>query len=326
MRVTLFFRIVLTLSIVVYTESHVFAMSKLECLGAGLAEMVLPGSGYAYTRQWDKAALLGGSRWIVGAKAYQARESDYYQEEIDDVFKQIEADDSASGKTEIQFHYNKETWQANYYSSLSGNLLLTTWGDLYQHGCEKNTETYTNYMLAPFRFDHFYDNWKFWIPTLYIAAAYTTIPDTTKTDYYLGRGLTKSDLKNDSFYQYYMVGLGEEMFFRGVVQDYFYHLLIDKFGFSKATSRHLSVFSGAAVFGAAHDGNSLSASPGIAFLMGVYLGYVYMPSIDEFDLTTAIAIHSWWDLILTYAYLNSAEFHEQEEEIQLPLMNIAFTF
>ena len=95
---------------------------------------------------------------------------------------------------------------------------------------------------------------------------------------------------------------------------------------SAAVARHLGVFSASLVFGAAHSGAGFSANSGFAFLYGVYLGYVYQPSTKEFDLTT-IAIHSWWDIIVAYAIINNANFHDEEGNAPpLPILQFNFNF
>ncbi|MCP4752824.1 MAG: CPBP family intramembrane metalloprotease, partial [Proteobacteria bacterium] len=268
------------------------AISRLGCLGAGVAEIWVPGVGYVLTRQWDKAAVLGGTRWIAGNKAYNAYESDYYQDDADDIYKTVEKKDSLIGKQETRIYMNKETWTVQYYGSIDFNLLMTTWGDLYRHGCRPNREIYS-LMLSPLRFDLFYDKWAFWVPIVFLLGNNTILADSDdeKVTYYLKRGLTESDLRNDSFSKYYLVGVGEEMFFRGTVQHYFFSLFKDTWGFSPSASRHFSVLGASAVFAAAHDGSGFTASPLGAFLFGIYEGYfVYHPTLDQFDLTTAIAL------------------------------------
>lgn len=317
--------------------STCYAEGGWRCFGAGVAELFVPGLGYVMTSQYDKSLLLGGGRWIASNKMAEAEDSEGYQEDSDDIYVTIDADESESEKEETYVYMNRETWTYRYNASLYSNLLLTTWGDMYQHGCKPNTETY-QWMAAPLNFAHFYDNWMFWLPTLFLVGNYHTIDKYVKVEYYLGRGLTQSQVRRDSLSQYYMVGVGEEMFFRGAVQHSIYDALKDRLEFSPALSRHMSIFLASAVFAAAHNGAGFTANSGSAFLFGLYEGYVYHPSIDEFDLTTAIAVHAWWDILVTYAILNHAEFFEKEEDVSndqkekkrtspsIPLASIAFRF
>ena len=320
-----------------------YALSSWECFGAGAAELFIPGLGYALTAQFDKTLIIGGSRWYTASEYRKASDADDYEEDPDAIYNTTEAEDSESDKTEISVYLNKSTWDANYYGSLYNNLLLTTWGDLYQYGCQPNTETYS-LMAAPFRADHYYDNWMFWLPMAIAAANYHYFADYYKVDYYLERGLTERDLRRDSFPKYYMVGVGEEMFFRGTIQHQIFESLQSSFGMSADRSRHWSIIAASAIFAAAHTGAGFTANPLQAFLFGVYEGYVYHPSLEEFDLETAIAIHAWWDILIAYAILNNAKFHEDRKDVYnknasqsktdstavqsavFPLISVAFRF
>ena len=218
-----------------------------------------PRRGVRYYPAMDKAIVFGSSRLVTSNLGYEAYHSEYYQDDSDDIYETVDEEDSRSGKNETNVYLNKETWEANFYYSLNFNLLLTTWGDMYQHSCQNNTETY-DLMLSPFRFDHFYKDWMFWMPFGFLVANYLFFYENSQEEsnsqvnYYLRRGLKESDLRRDSFPKYYMVGVGEEMFFRGTVQNYFFESLKDRWGFSASSSRHLSIFGASAVFAAAHDG------------------------------------------------------------------------
>lgn len=313
--------IVLTLII----SKPVLAVSKWACFGAGAAEYFVPGLGYALIDQWDKAAAFGGTRWIAAGQYAAAVDSEYYQEDSDDIYDFTSADDSESEKTEIKVTLTKETWNAQYFGNLYSNLLFITWGDLYQNNCEPNTETYS-LLLSPFRFDKFYNKWQFWLPVGIAMGNYLYFSENNKVEYDLRRGLTESDLRRDSFSQYYMVGVGEEMLFRGTIQHFFFEAFRDNWDFSPYASRHLSILAGSAVFAAAHSGAGFTASPGTAFLFGIYEGYVYHPSIEEFDLTTAIAIHSWWDIMVAYTILNHSSFEESHADVEIPIIKLGFMF
>lgn len=324
-RLTVFFLLFLFYFCVSSFKSPVYAISRGGCFGAAAAEYAVPGLGYVLTKQWDKAAVFGSARLYTGYKALKAYDSEYYQEDPDDIYEYTPAEESESGKDETTVTMTKETWEANFYGSLYTNLLFVTWGDLYQFSCQENTETYS-LLLSPFRFDHFYKKWQFWVPISIVLAGYLTFDDSSIVKYRLQRGLTERQIYNESFPKYYMVGVGEEMFFRGVVQHYFFESLRDYWEVSPWASRHLSIVGASAVFAAAHSGAGFTASPATAFLFGIYEGYVYHPSIEEFDLITAIAIHAWWDLIVTYAIINNAEFEEYKSEVQFPIMKIGFKF
>jgi membrane protease YdiL (CAAX protease family) len=122
--------------------------------------------------------------------------------------------------------------------------------------------------------------------------------------------LSKNEIINTSFLQYQLVGVGEEMMFRGVIQQSLFDLFSK--GFSKGYSRWGSIITASAIFGFAHTGTGFTASPEIAFAAGIYLGMVYHPADGDFDLTQPIAIHSWWDTILEHRRLSDAKFVERK--------------
>lgn len=315
----------ITVLLIISFPASGFGISRGGCFGAAAAEYFVPGLGYAITRQWDKAVVIGGLRLYTGYKAVEAYSSEYYQEDEDDIYEFISADDSESGKDETTVTLTKETWEAHYYGSLYGNFLFVTWGDLYQFSCQENTETYA-LMASPLRFDHFYNKWQFWVPVGIALANYFTYEDDSIVEYHLSRGLTEDQMRRESFPQYYFVGVGEEMFFRGVVQHYFFESFRDYWNFSPGASRHLSILGASAVFALAHTGAGFTASPATAFLFGIYEGYTYHPSIEEFDLITAIAVHSWWDLIVSYTILNHASFKEYQSDLEFPVFQVGFRF
>ena len=307
-------------------HSQVQAKSAWNCFFTGVGEWAVPGLGYAITQQWDKTAIFGGLKWYSSFQYLDAASSDFYQEDADDIYQFRDAEDSESGKNEVQIYMNKETWDVNFHRGIYSNLTLISFWDLYEHSCEKDPkgEVY-QYSAAPFAFNKFYKKWQFWLPIGIALSSYANFEDNNQVDWYLYRGLTKSQIQRESFPLYYSVGVAEELFFRGVIQDAFFNYY--KKNYSAAVARHLGVFSASLVFGAAHSGAGFSANSGFAFLYGVYLGYVYQPSTKEFDLTTAIAIHSWWDIIVAYAIINNANFHDEEGNAPpLPILQFNFNF
>ena len=83
-------------------------------------------------------------------------------------------------------------------------------------------------------------------------------------------------------------------------------------GVSRNLSRWGSILTASAVFGAVHSGRGFTATPGVAFAAGFYLGWVYHPADGDFDLTQPIAIHSWWDTILEQRRLRAAKYVERK--------------
>jgi membrane protease YdiL (CAAX protease family) len=279
------------------------AVSGWACFGAALAEIYLPGLGYGLLGDWDKALIFGGARWASANKYYTYSESPDYQEEVDQIYRETELSDE---KTQLDIYYSRETFYANAHSSIYGNLTFLTIYDLYDGGCEENTKTY-GLLAAPFRLDLWGGELTFWAPTVYISA----VPlDDREVIYHVDEDLSRDEMLRMSFLQYQLVGIGEEVLFRGVIQRSLFNAFDGVF--SSNVARWTSIVLGAGVFGAAHSGAGLSANSGSAFVAGLYLGYVYHPEPGTYDLEQAIAIHSWWDTILMHRTITGARFKERQ--------------
>ena len=279
-------------------------VSSIGCLGATIAEYLIPGLGYGVLGHYDKMLVLGGSRWMAINKYMSYSSSDDYENYYNKIYKKTELSDD---KNQHDYFYSRETYFANAYLSMYGNLTFVTFYDLYETGCEKNTETF-GMMLAPFQVWEFGDELTFLGPTIWAS---TVSLDTDKLTYHVDQDLSKTEMINISFLQYQLVGVGEEMLFRGLIQQSLFKLYSS--GLSKGLARWGSIITASAIFGAAHNGAGFSASPGIAFVAGMYLGWVYHPADGDFDLTQPIAIHSWWDTILEHRRLHGANYVERKQ-------------
>ena len=287
----------------IFIPVSAWGVSSFGCIGATVAEYLIPGLGYGILGHYDKMLVLGGSRWIVLNKYWQNSSSSDYEQYFNKIYKETEL---ADDKKQHDFFYSRETYYANVYLSMYGNLTFATFYDLYETGCEKNSSTF-GLMLSPFQVWEYADEWTFWVPTIWAS---TVSLDSDLVTYHVDNDLSKNEIINTSFLQYQLVGVGEEMLFRGVIQKSLFNLF--SMGFSKSPSRWGSIITASAIFGAVHSGAGFTASPGVAFVAGIYLGMVYHPAEGNFDLTQPIAIHSWWDTILEHRRLKDAKFVERK--------------
>jgi membrane protease YdiL (CAAX protease family) len=273
----------------------------LACIGAMLGEYLLPGVGYALLGEYDKAVIFGGLRWAALSKYASFARSPNYLKDPKDIYKteQITVDGKELQKMDI--YLSRETFYGKAYASMYGNLTFATIYDLYD-GCGSKSETY-KLMAAPFRIDHFWAEPTFWAPVVYAGVVPLGSDNVT---YHVDTNLSRQAMINLSFVQYQLVGIGEEMLFRGVIQRSLYN------GFSgflsKKAARWTSLVTASAIFGAAHSGQGFSANSGVAFGAGMYLGWVYNPEVGQFDLIEPIAIHAWWDTILVNRRLRESQF------------------
>ena len=58
-----------------------------------IAEILLPGVGFLYTGQLDKAILAGPAGWAARNRFFEAIESDDYQDDPGDYYETEEEDD-----------------------------------------------------------------------------------------------------------------------------------------------------------------------------------------------------------------------------------------
>ena len=296
--------LIFTILVGIFLPVSAWGVSSLVCTGATVAEYLIPGLGYGVLGQYDKMLFLGGSRWIAINKYLSYSSSADYEKYYEKIYKKTEL---TNDKSQHDFFYSRETFFANAYLSMYANLTFVTFYDLYETGCEYNPETY-GLMTAPFQVFEFAGEWTFWAPTIWAS----TVPlDTNLLTYHVDQDLSKTEMINTSFLQYQLVGVGEEMLFRGVIQQSLFKLY--SMGLGKGLSRWGSILTASAVFGAAHSGAGFTASPGIAFVAGLYLVWLYHPNDGDFDLTQPIAIHSWWDTILEHRRLNGANYVERKQ-------------
>jgi len=203
-------------------------VSSIGCLGATIAEYLIPGLGYGVLGHYDKMLVLGGSRWMAINKYTSYSSSDDYENYYNKIYKKTEFSDD---KNQHDYFYSRETYFANAYLSMYGNLTFVTFYDLYETGCEKNTETF-GMMLAPFQVWEFGDELTFLGPTIWAS---TVSLDTDKLTYHVDQDLSKTEMINLSFLQYQLVGVGEEMLFRGLIQQSLFKLYSS--GLSKGLAR-----------------------------------------------------------------------------------------
>ena len=293
------------LAILVGTAGITHARSGLACFGAAVGEYLLPGVGYALLGEYDKAVIFGGLRWATRSKYASYARSPNYLRDPRDIYKTEKITVAGKERQKVDIYLSRETFYGKAYASMYSNLTFVTIYDLYD-GCGAKSDTY-GLMLSPFRLDHFWAEATFWAPTVYAGVVPLGSDNVT---YHVDSDLSRQEMINLSLVQYQLVGIGEELLFRGVIQRSLYN------GFSgflsKNAARWTSLVSASAVFGAAHSGQGFSANSGVAFAAGLYLGYVYNPEVDQFDLIEPIAIHAWWDTLLVNRRLRESKFVERK--------------
>lgn len=295
------------------------------CFGAGTAEVFLPGLGYALNDQNEKAAVFGASRWYFFKQSIDTYDNPDHAETYDQMSRTVKIKDSEQNKQEYYFYYNQPDWQDVFNGGMYGNLAMISIADMYRGDCGDNPET-AELALAPLRFDHFLGNWMFYPPILYWILGHDSMQKDAYIEYNLGTGLTSSQVLNESMVMQYTTGIGEEMLFRGTIQQSLFNWFANDGMMSPNLARHSSIFAASAIFGAAHDGKGGTSNPAGAFLFGLYEGYTYHPNLGEQDLMTSIAIHSWNNMLVTYWMMKYAKINESDKKVEVPLFQVAFNF
>ena len=320
----------LALGIVIFfccLPSPASARSISSCWGYGIAEFFVPGAGYGLLRDWEKAGIFGGLRWLSLLNANDNINRRDFEENPEKIYVEKEND----GELQQDIFLTRETFYGNLALSLYNNLTSVVIYDLYDQSCEKNPKTFHE-MASPFQLGDYGSKTTFIAPIGGLIGALAFAQGTNLT-YHVEAGLTRNEMLAWSFIENQLVGIGEEMLFRGVIQRSFYNLY--SHFYPKRAARWSSIVSTSVIFGAAHSGIGGVATPTFAFITGMYLGWVYHPSEDVFDLQQAIAIHSWWNTIISHYRLTHSDFKKLEKtnplksltkSQTLPLIHIVYRF
>ncbi len=276
----------ITLGIVLMCwPSVVWGVSSLGCWGIWASEVLIPGSGYLILGDLDKALLLGGTRLYLRGKWSAAESSSDYESDLDKI-KYV--DDEGNE----HFFLNQATWERGLYYQREEQLLQVVTWDLYEHACEDSLEVY-GVLLAPFQIWEFGAEPFFWGGIAY--EFYDTRPQSGEPfdTWHLGDGLSPHDIEEGTLFNEFFAGVGEEAFFRGVIQNWVYHYFSDSLSHYGAAIAS-TLFSNLA-FAAAHLDNLNGSNATGAFLSGLYNSFLYIKDADEgdFNLTLTIAYHAW---------------------------------
>jgi len=172
-------------------------------------------------------------------------------------------------------------------------------------------ETLDQAAVAPFQWEYL-KRPTAWIPAL-IALGSALVPPTGSSYLYRPeRGLTRTEMTFGFAGQFEMVAVGEESFFRGVLNN----------GFSSAFGENWGLAGSSVVFGLAHAGVGAQATPFEATVFGAYLGWLQQR--NDYDIREGVAIHFWWDFLTALAMLHTRT--AQSAQAPVRLAEVAFKF
>ena len=119
-------------------------------------------------------------------------------------------------------------------------------------------------------------------------------------------GPTASEVTFIGALEFEGVAIGEEAFFRGVVNTE----MIRAFGPLRG------IAASSVIFGLTHNGSGISASALTASLYGLYLGYIH--HTYDYQLGPGIALHFWWNTIV------QASIASRSDKFTIPLAHFSF--
>ena len=72
----------------IFIPVSAWGVSGFGCIGATVAEYLIPGLGYGILGHYDKMLVLGGSRWIVLNKYWQYSSISDYEQNFNKIYKE----------------------------------------------------------------------------------------------------------------------------------------------------------------------------------------------------------------------------------------------
>jgi len=216
-------------------------------------------------------------------------------------------------------HINRTSFDADLYGTALTDLTLYSAFGAYRdarnardnrgYATPAPRESLGDLALAPFRWE-FLSRPTTWVPLL--AALYFAVspPAEGTLRYAPDSTITRQQILTGSAVQFDMVAVGEEAFFRGLLNN----------GLSSSLGETWGLAASSTLFGLAHEGTGAQASIAGAALFGAYLGWLQQR--NEYAIGEGVALHYWWDLLVTAGLL-----HERRASAQgVRLMTIHWRF
>lgn len=282
---------------------------------ASTASLLLPGLGQAANGEPGKGALHFGFAYAnLSEGARLAGKEDY-----------LAFDDYVDEDNQV-FYLNRTTYYSHLHSRLWLNTHFFSAYDAYRtrrmqlgnrgYGTPMPEQGLGELALAPFNPDYLTRATTF-LPLL-IPLYNLSHPSqdgwVTVSDNSIGR----REMAGMNAVQYGSVAVGEETFFRGVVNTD----LSDRWG------PWWGLVASSLLFGAAHSGAAGTADYGAATGYGAYLGWLQQH--NDYQLGEVVALHFWWDFLIGLNYLMRPDERGDEdrpiETRRFQLMSVGFQF
>lgn len=271
------------------------------------ASLLLPGAGQMANGEWSAGGAQMGLAFVLARQAQILQLSPDYLES-----------DQRTDNANMLVHVNRTSYEADLYNGALLNLSFYSSFAVYRdaraamgnqgYSTPLPREGLADLAAAPFQWEHLRraTTWAPLLVVLYLAAE----PPTAQRYLYQPEGsLSRDDLRAGAFFQDGMVAVGEETFFRGVLNT----------GLSDSLGEGWGLVSSSALFGLAHQGSPGQATIAGASLFGLYLGLLQQE--NDYRLGQGVAIHFWWDFLVTLGMLQE---RKPGQAVQLLRVSIPF--
>ncbi|MCZ6552543.1 MAG: CPBP family intramembrane metalloprotease [SAR324 cluster bacterium] len=260
----------------------------------------IPGLGQAFQEEYTAAGIQFGAYLVMANQYLLLIENDDY----------IEPEDRVDGKRNV-IRTNRTTFTADLYGTGLLNLQFYSAFSAYRDGRDSldnagystpaPQETVEELALSPFRWKYLSRPTTF-LPLLLPLYLALTPPSDEQFLLEPDDSISREEIAAWTFAQQGMVAVGEESFFRGVLNN----------GFSDSLGPGWGLAASSTAFGAVHIGRAGQATPAVAGLFGAYVGW--MQQRNGYRIGEGVALHYWWNVLISLSML-----HKRESDRQLTL-------
>ena len=260
---------------------------------AAAASLLIPGAGQAINGDFGEGAVHLGLELLLVNRYLTILDDDRY-------LTFDEREDEANHFIDI----NRTTFEADLLGTALLNLSFYSAFGAYRDNrlASENAgfstpaprETLADLVTAPYRLE--------WLtrPTTYVALALPLVallipPSDEQLLFRPDSTISREELAVGFYAQHHMVALGEEAFFRGVLNNGFSHSFGNRWGLAASSL----------AFGIGHEGQGGQATAIGAALFGAYLGYLQQE--NDFRIGQGVAIHFWWNFLISLGMLEERE-------------------
>lgn len=273
------------------------------------ASLILPGLGQAANGDWVEGGVhLGVALVLVNQYDLLLNRDDY-----------IKPGDRTDNDRNIRT--NRTTFEAEFYGTALTDLSFYSAFGAYRdarkqignrgYATPAPQESLAEAAYAPFQWEYL-SRPTTWVPVLIALYGAVTPPDAQSYVYKPEGGLTRDEMGAGFAAQFEMVAVGEEAFFRGVLNN----------GLSDSLGETWGLAGSSALFGLAHAGVGSQASGLEAGVFGLYLGWLQQR--NDYDIREGVAIHFWWDFLTGLAMLQQRKGQIGNRPVRLAQVSFHF--